>query len=278
MKNKIITSEKQKELLTQMMKYIDKICRNNNIKYSLIGGTLIGAIRHHGFIPWDDDIDIILDCENYKRLVMALKEDNNKEYELFIPLEKKDYPFQFAKLINTKTVTKEEGMINDIPGYGLFVDIFCYVNVPNDLKERKAFYKQLKFLNNSLVRVPLSFKKPPLKKKVIRFCKNAINCIIGYKMFLKIDLKHINKYADNKTNYVMSNNPVYGYDKEVQKADDINEFIDVEFEGNKLMAFKHYDSILKTTFGDYMKLPPKEKRINHGLKVYWRDKKEIDKK
>ena len=70
---KEITIDEQKKILIKILAYVDNICRKNNIKYSLIGGSLIGAIRHNGFIPWDDDIDIILMPKEYKKLICALK-------------------------------------------------------------------------------------------------------------------------------------------------------------------------------------------------------------
>ena len=76
---------------------------------------------------------------------------------------------------------------------------------------------------------------------------------------------------DIKTNYVMSDNPVYGYKKEVQKAENIKKYIDASFEGIKVMIFENYDEILKNTYGDYMKLPPESERVNHSLTVYYKE-------
>ena len=271
MNDKRISSEIQKKLLVEMLKYIDDICRKNDIKYSLIGGTLIGAIRHKGFIPWDDDIDIILDYRNYKKLLSILKRENNSQYRIFIPMETEGYPLQFAKLIHSKTEVKEKGMLKQIAGYGLFLDVFCYNNIPNELNKRKKFYKKLKFLNNSLVQVPLDYKNPSFNKKVLRFLKNCANEIIGYKFFLKKDLEHFNKFAEKETDFVVSNNPVNCFETDVQESKYIKEFIDVKFENLKVMCYKNYDVILKKYFGDYMKLPPKNKRVTHGLDVFWKD-------
>ena len=79
---KKMSIEEQRQVMVEILKYFDTLCRKNNIKYSLIGGTLIGAIRNKGIIPWDDDIDIILDKENYKKIIDILKHDNNSKYIL----------------------------------------------------------------------------------------------------------------------------------------------------------------------------------------------------
>lgn len=267
----IISSNNQKKILIEMLKYIDNLCRNNNIKYSLIGGSLIGAVRHKGFIPWDDDIDIILDRDNYFKLLDVLKNVKNSDYEIFTPEVKDKYPLQFSKLINKKTVLHENGLIDEIKNYGLFVDIFVYNYVPNNEKQRVRFFKYYKFLISSLVRVKINHRNPNFLHKVKRFIKNVYVSIFGYKFNLFLIDKLIKKYCSLESDYVIANNPVYGYEKELQKAENIKEYTDAEFEGLKVMIFKNYDEILRTTFGDYMQLPPEDKRVNHSLEVYWKD-------
>lgn len=269
--NRVISPEVQKKVLLEMLKYVDEVCRKNNINYSLIGGSLIGAIRHKGFIPWDDDIDIILDKSNYDRLIKILKNVKNDNYDIFIPNETNNYPLQFAKLINKKTILNESSMIDKIDNYGLFLDIFAYNYVPENEIERKKYYNKFQFYKNSLVRVKLKFNNPTFIRKIKRLMKNIYITIFGYKAQLNRLLNLFDRYSNNPTNYVMSNNPVYGLEKEIQKASDIENYIDTNFENLKVMIFKNYDNILKTTFGDYMKLPPKDKRKSHNLEVYWRD-------
>ena len=270
MKNNMVSPENQKKMLIDMLKYIDGICRQNNIKYSLIAGSLIGAIRHKGFIPWDDDVDIVLDYENYNKLMGILKNTRSDDYDCLFPGQD-GYPLRFAKLINKHTTLREAGLIDEIKNYGLFLDIFCYLNVPNDEKERQKHFKKLSFLGKCLVKVKLNYNNPSFGKKIVRLSKNFINLIFGNRFFLNKILKLQTKYMDIKTNYVMSDNPVYGYKKEVQKAENIKKYIDASFEGIKVMIFENYDEILKNTYGDYMKLPPESERVNHSLTVYYKE-------
>lgn len=268
---KVISFQNQKKILVEMLAYVDYLCRQNNIKYSLIGGSLIGAIRHKGFIPWDDDIDIILDRDNYLKLLDVLRKEKNSDYEIFIPKEKDKYPLQFSKLINKKTVLHEKGFMDEIVDYGLFVDIFVYNYVPNKENERIRFFKYYRFLIFSLFRVKLNHRNPSFLHKIKRFIKNCYVSIFGYKFNLFLIDKLTKKYCSLESDYVIANNPVYPYEKEVQKAENIKEYIDAEFEGLKVMIFKNYDEILRTTFGDYMQLPPEDKRVNHSLEAYWKD-------
>ena len=98
-----------------------------------------------------------------------------------------------------------------------------------------------------------------------------ISSIIGYDRLLKRSEKINKKYADNEGDNVFSNWPLYGLEKETQSRSDIEDYIDASFEGRKIMIFKNYNKILKTTFGDYMVVPPKEQRKNHSLIAYWKD-------
>lgn len=268
---KKINGNEQKKIMMAILNYVDIICRKNNIKYSLIGGSLIGAIRHKGFIPWDDDIDIILDYYNYTKLLSALKKDNNELYEIYIPGEKDDYPTHITKLIDKRTLINEKGeYLDKIKDYGLFIDIFYFVNIPNNKFLQKKFYYKLKFLNNCCIRVKLNYNNPNFIKKTKRLFKNIFNRLVGYKNIIKWQKKHLIKYVNKNTNFVISDDPLYGIEKEILNSNLINEYIDSEFEGHKVMIFKNYDKILRKTFNDYMILPPKEKRRNHGIKAYWK--------
>ncbi len=263
---KRIPKEKQKEIMIETLKYFDDICRKNNIYYSLIGGTLIGAIRNKGLIPWDDDIDIILDKENYNRVVELLKNDNNPNYKLLTKEKYKDYFFPFPKLVATNTFVVEPLCLKQCQEYGIFIDILCYNNMPKN----KNIFKKLQLLNSLLSRKKLNFKKENFKQNVFRLNKNIISFLIGYNNLLRIKNRIESKYDNTKTEYVLSNWPVYSYEKEYQLSKNIKEYIDVPFENINVMVFKNYDEILKTIFGDYMQEPPINERKTHHIVAYWR--------
>lgn len=266
---RLLSRDECKQILLDMFKYFDKLCRDNNINYTLEGGSLIGAIRHKGMIPWDDDIDIALTIENYRKLLDVIKKtDNNGSYKFFIPGETKNYPFPFLKLINTDTFCQEENMIGEIDNYGLFIDIFCLNYAPNDEEERRKFFKKILFYNNSLVRRKLNYDNPNFKKKCLRFAKNTYITIFGYKRMLKRLQTLFNTYSDTPTDYVMTCNPIYSIEREILKSSYFKEYTDVDFEDIKAMATKDYDEMLRNAFGDYMQLPPEDKRVSHGLKAW----------
>lgn len=263
---KKISTEEYKEILIDLLKYIDDICRENNIKYSLLGGSLIGAIREKGIIPWDDDIDIILIDDQYEKLIKILKNDNNKKYKLIDNDNNKSYFYPFPKLVNTKTMIKEKD-VNEINNYGAYIDIFRYNYVPNNKILRRIHYS---ILNTSKTLLNLSSNTKHYKN-IFKRLVSYISRKIGYRHLIKIYNKIFNLYSNKKNaKYIISNWTAYGYNKEIQKSSNFKEFIDCEFSGIKAMISKDYDEILTTTFGNYMKpVKPKNQETSHDIEAYW---------
>lgn len=271
---KKIELKEQKKIMIELLEYFDKVCRENDIKYSLIGGSLIGAIRHKGIIPWDDDIDVILSKSEYLKLIQILENMNDSRYKLLTINNCRGYNFPFPKLVDKRTFVVEPKLLNQIKEYGIFIDIFSYSNTSNSEKIRIKDFKKIKLLNSMMSRTKLDFKDDGFKQNFLRLNKNILSKIIGYRNIIKFLNIIYNKYNNVDTDYVVSNWPVYNINKEVQKSKNIIEYTDVEFENIKIMIFKNYDEILRTTFGNYMQLPPENQRKAHGLIAYWRDNDE----
>lgn len=269
---KEIKTDEQKKIMVEILEYFDKVCRENKIKYSLIGGSLIGAIRHKGIIPWDDDIDVILTQENYLKIISLLEKENDNRFKILTQNTCKDYFFPFPKLIDKRTYVVEPQNLEQISEYGIYIDIFSYNFIPDDETKRKNIVKKIKLLNSMMSRKKINLQKEGFKQNFLRFNKNIISKMLGYKYIINKLNKIYIKYNVEPSKHVVSNWPIYKIDKEVQQEKNINEYIDVPFENIQVMIFKNYDEILKTTFGDYMKLPPENERKSHALKAYWREK------
>ena len=265
---KKMTEKEAKQCMINILSYIDNICRKNKINYSIYYGSLIGAIRHKGIIPWDDDIDIILLKEDYDKLIKILKTQNN-EYKILDETTDTKCVLPFAKLVNTKTYIEQDNMNKD-NNMGLFVDIFCFNNFPD--KDKKLYYKKIIFYK--LLIDGLNYKnfKKGEDYYYLKKVRNIIAKIFGKKYLMKKYIKLCNKYNYCKTNRVISNWPEYynPLEKEIVNKSEFKNFIRVDFENIKVMITKDYDILLKRYFGDYMTPPPKEKRINHGFNAYWR--------
>lgn len=271
-KTREITPKEQKKLMLGILEHIDTICRKNDIKYSLIGGSLIGAIRHRGYIPWDDDIDIVLTEKNYRKLVEILDKEVGRYQTFKYGRECKEIGFR--KLIDTKTHVIEDGFVYN-PSYGIYVDIFSYFPLSNDKKTRKKQFDRLKFLLKLVVfyRRKGGTHDDNLIRKIMAPIKMVFSRLIGCK---RINRMYENmcgeKKSDEKSKYIVCAFPCYDFDKEVQLREYTGGYVDVKFENLNVMVFKNYDKILRTTFGDYMQLPPESERIpKHCLKAWWRE-------
>lgn len=255
-----------KSHLVEILKYFDSVCRKNGIKYSLDGGSLIGAIRHGGIIPWDDDIDVNLNRHEYAKFIKAIKKHPNSKFHLFLPGDD-GYPYPFPKLVSTDTVLIENGF-EEIPGYGVFLDIFVYHNMPNNCIRRMLFWQHIRFLKHGISaqrrigKVSSFCKKQKLAYHIAKVFR--INCLRSY-------IRCFDQLPDKPSKIVCHNWPGYSRKQEFIDSKDFKKYIDVDFEGIKAMAIANYDSVLTRMYGNYMQLPPKEKQVsNHNFKAYYR--------
>ncbi|MHC6536962.1 LicD family protein [Latilactobacillus sakei] len=274
-----ISVNEEKKLIVEILAYIDRIATQNNIHYSLGGGTLLGAVRHKGFIPWDDDADIMLAREEYEKLISILKEKD--EYKLLVndynhPNTENEWnPSLYAKLVDKRTFGVSCN--HEQEGFGVFVDIFPIDGLPKDKNERESFKKDIlnamKIAQESSLKyywLSTSRNKTILKKVYLfpRFLKNRLQGP------MKMKLIRINKKMQT---YSVAQSELIGwlgtmYDEAYPKVlFDSYDYID--FEGVKLSVIRNYDLYLKDLYGNYMELPPENKRINHAFyKFMWRNK------
>ncbi len=269
---KKIELKEQHKILLDLLNYVTLICEKNNIKYSLIGGSLIGAIRHKGFIPWDDDIDIILMPEEYSKLVNVLEKENNNHYLLLDPKKDDKYLYPFLKIVDTRTILIEKNQ-KTIDNYGVYIDIFAYHYVSNNRISRYIHYKLIVLVKKLLSASILDNGEKHKEKNILKIIRNIISNLLGNKLLKRIFIKLCER--NNKSKYVLSNWATYGYKKEIQYSCDFRHYKKVIFENTYAYITEKFDNVLKTTFGDYMELPPKEKRIsNHNTIIYWKENNE----
>lgn len=257
--------------LTETLRAFNDICAKNGIKYSLIGGSLIGAVRHHGIIPWDDDVDIIMHIEEYEKLKAVMRKMSSEQYELFSSENRSDYYYPFAKFVAKDTLLVEYKQ-KKIQDYGIYLDIFTYYPISNRKDEQEKFYKKIRQIHEGIYTANSKHSSWPRNPKYrIKYIKHNLKF---WKNYTKAYNEMYSKQLGLSSDYMISNWPSYSLEKEVMRKEWLNEYITMDFEGIKAMVFKDYDKILSTTFGDYMKLPPKEKRItHHSYKAYLKEVK-----
>lgn len=263
------------EIEIEMLEYFNNICISNNIKYSLIGGGLIGTFRHNGFVPWDDDVDIVMRREDYDKLLLYIKQHNdNDKYEFLLPNQPNDYLYPFCKLVDKRTKMIEDN-ISSSEKLGVFQDIFVYDNIPNNKFSSKFYISKKK---NYLKLIFHNMKKKNtakgIKKLGIYFLKLLLLFISQEKLYVKYD-KYCKKYNSKKCDRMISNWPIYSNEREIQNKTDFENYIFHKFENIEVMVTANYDEILTKVFGDYMKLPPLDKQVTHHYyKVMWRNEDE----
>ncbi|MFU0799095.1 MAG: LicD family protein [Xylanivirga thermophila] len=277
-KKNLERSAKMNELEVQEVKQIQKeildvvidFCNKNRIKYFFCGGTLIGAVRHKGYIPWDDDIDIALLRKDYEKFINNFNSYNDL-YKVYEPQNTDWYPYPFAKVTFVKSIIKEatDSMIHDI---GINIDIFPIDNVSEKKEDQKKLVKAIRRKRNVL-----DIKTIKINKKRA-FYKNLI-LFIGKFIFkhkapndIALDIEHLaTKYISCKTS--KAGVIVWGYGEcEIVSKKIFADTINLEFEGDKYSVPIGYHEWLSSIYGDYMELPPPEQRVSHhDFKAYVTD-------
>lgn len=248
--------ESLREKQIPLLKCIDKVCREHHLRYYLWAGTLLGAVRHQGFIPWDDDMDIAMPRPDYNLLMEHYREWMPQPYEVIGPHNRPDYPYPFAKAVDASTTLIERPDFN-FPE-GVFLDIFPLDGYPSDLQANKKnlsnyhFWRHLLFLRG---RDPFKHGKGP----------RSWWPLLIHKLFTL-------KWIQNKVQDIMTQ---YDYEESDHVIDhDFNERGIIrkswlgepklhEFEGEEYMGPADADAYLTHIYGDYMTLPPKEKQVQH---------------
>lgn len=266
---KKMSLEEIKVVQLNILKEVSSFCEKNNINYFLAGGTLLGAIRHKGYIPWDDDIDLLMPRPDYDLFLKLFNKDNNKNIKVLSNEIDSSFPYTFAKVIDCNTYLKENTLLN-YP-LGINIDIFPIDGFPNDLKKSKRFIRKVGLLKNIYtVKIIKKRKDRNIVKKIIlnvaKMFAKPFNILALVKKIILLSKTY--KYEECKFVGCL----VWGYGiKERVPKFVFENAIDVEFEHSLYKAPVGYDIYLKSLYGDYMKLPPEEKRkTHHSYIAYWK--------
>ncbi|WP_288617925.1 phosphorylcholine transferase LicD [uncultured Eubacterium sp.] len=242
----------------QILDVFDDICRKNNLKYSLAYGTLIGAIRHKGFIPWDDDIDVTMPREDYNKLLNIWNQVASSEYLLVNHNLYEGFNQNFSKIVAKNTTFLQEYNKDRADKFpqGFFIDIF-----PCDRIATNKIGKKLQFLANAVSMLYVRGYRSGTGG-AIGIAERILLCVTP--SFRKRIMKFTDRYAQkwNKSANSEWIAPCTFLDcRRAFSSTLFDSVIEVDFEDRKYLAVAEYDSYLKKVYGDYMKLPPVEKRV-----------------
>lgn len=243
---------------------VKRICDKYNIKYFMIAGTLLGAVRHKGFIPWDDDLDIGMLRNDYNRFIKLAAKDLKEIYYLETWYTSSGYGLPYAKIRKNKTKYIEKNAKDVKCHPGIFIDIFPFDNVPYNKALRLMQEYWLKFYQHLILEqciYQISFEFKGIKGLIYTMLKKKVKGL-GVKE-LKEKYEAISKrYNKKQTEYVVAVGGSYGYKKEVIRFTWISQIEELEFEGHLFKAPKGYKDYLTNLYGDYMTPPSIDKRSN----------------
>lgn len=264
-----ISLEQCKQIQLNLLLELDRICRTNNLHYYIAYGSMLGAVRHKGFIPWDDDIDICMLRKDYEQLLRIIK-DGACEWMSIIDDKQNGYYLPFAKAVDNRTITKQECTKLE---HGIWVDIFPLDGIPKGKISQKLYLLFAHLLRNIMLFAILDFSSERVKHDTKRYVKRlfAYLCnIIGIDNVFHFILRYCRKYDYEKTGVIGCLGTPY-VSREKHSISDVLSTVEYEFEGYRFLGVKDYDKYLTLLYGDYMQLPPEEKRKTHGIIAWWKE-------
>lgn len=256
--------EEYKSILLRTVAELDRVCCENGLRYFLTGGSMIGAVRHHGMIPWDDDIDVAMPRRDLEKLKEIAPKVFDADYEL-VDYHTPDYHFRFAKLYyKNSTVVEDE--YNFYVG-GVWVDVFALDGLPGDREEACHYYNNYyapNWYRLYCLYFPCGIVLNKGLKGFLRSIRTCVRHLLYDKQKLIEKLERVaSEYDFDSAEWIINFQGGYGL-KELSRREYFDGYVLMDFDGYQLRVPKGYDGYLRDIYGDYMTLPPIEKRnTNH---------------
>ena len=261
----ITSLDEIKAIELDVMKKIHSICEKHNITYYLCYGTLLGAVRHKGFIPWDDDIDIYMKRQDYQRFVTLMMNKADDFAEEGIEIVNYETPKYYgriiSKVIDTNTVLREPEYKTD-DDIGVFVDVWPLDGTPNNKIYRAIYITYARLIKKLLLAASMNYSKD--YSLVKRIAIRAASVFNPRKLLLHMD-RIAQRYTPEDSDFFASYNDLTN----IYAASNFEKKILMQFEETSFWGPEDYDSLLTADFGDYMKLPPESERIPHHVVNVW---------
>lgn len=264
-----INKKELTEIQVDILKKVARFCEERKINYSLYGGTLLGAVRHKGYIPWDDDIDISMPRPDYERFIKEFNLIGDTYLKIHDLTISKNYPYPFVKVSDERTLFVENADINY--KLGVNIDIFPIDGLPASEKKSNSLMKKSNFYRGliDMKRIKIRTNRE-IHKNVFLIISRILLYMIPIRFLIKQIHQLTTKFVYEHSSFV--GNIVWGYgSKERCMKAFYNDYTFLEFEGDYFQTMIGYEGYLTNVFGNYMQLPPKEEQIaHHSYKAFYK--------
>ena len=270
---KELSIDEMKSVEANILQRFDKYCKEKELKYSLAEGTWIGAARHTGFIPWDDDIDVIMPRKDFERFREGF---NDERYNIIQPGKDSVFPYFYIRLSDSQTLIKFDGEYSDpkVNYYegGLWIDILPIDNFPDSDKELRKTERKLLVLFKMYRAVKRRgwCKQHSIGRNLSWLIVKTLSTPFSTE-WMRRKLERLMAQYNGKSTQRKGFWTNYWHHPWIFPASAFDGIAELEFEGRMYPVIAGYDEYLRSEYGDYMKLPPKEKQVaQHNFRAYWK--------
>lgn len=263
-----LTKPQIHSVLLEILKEVDSFCKEKGLRYSMAYGTLLGAVRHKGFIPWDDDIDILMPRPDFETFVAEFGKEPGARYRCLYNTDNENECFMhfFAKVHDSWTVSKQGNSVKY--RFGLNIDIFPVDGKPDDVNVQKKMERMLSSCSHRLNICGTGFRLFDFHQPL--FSKLSAH-LHGEQYWIRKMQETMRKYDFDKCAKAGSVSVKYNGLREIFDRSMFENYTELEFEGLRFPAFTGWEEFLSQQYGDYMQLPPENKRRTHNIIAYLKD-------
>ena len=263
---RLLSQDEIHTYLLDILKEVDSFCTRNGLRYSMAYGTLLGAVRHKGFIPWDDDIDILMPRPDFDRFVKTFgNEEGGARYRCLYNTVNADECFVhfFAKVHDTHTVSLQGK--SEKYRFGLNIDVFPVDGKPDDINVQRSMERKLSSWSHRLNICGTRFNLLDFHQPIVSKLEAHL---FGPEHWVRKCDALMRSYDFDKCRLAGSVSVMYNGLKEIFEKEMFENYTELEFEGCRFKAFSQWEKFLVQQYGDYMQLPPVNKRRTHDITAY----------